>query len=300
METPGKMQKALAIFLAIGLWALLGTGWAARPSYLVTIPPLSMLLAPVVGSIGRVLTLLPAGASPATYEPRPSDARRALKAMAFFYVADDVDGWAAKLQSSYKIEMLPLVPRSKLHPWKFAGARKAGAALRLSDYNPHFWMDPLVVKAMLPSLVDRLCSVDAEHCTGYHTNAAKFAGRLDKLNLELTQILKPVKGRPVLLFHPSMVYMLDQYGLDYAGAIEPFPGKEPTPRHLQDIMALIKKLGVRAVFTEPQLNPRPAEVVAEAAKVKVYVLDPLGGVPGRESYAELLLYNAHELAKALH
>jgi len=53
------------------------------------------------------------------------------------------------------------------------------------------------------------------------------------------------------------------------------------------------------VLTEPQLARRPAEVVAEAAGVRCYEMDPLGGVPGRETYSELLRYNARVLVEAL-
>jgi ABC-type Zn uptake system ZnuABC Zn-binding protein ZnuA len=62
---------------------------------------------------------------------------------------------------------------------------------------------------------------------------------------------------------------------------------------------MIKREGIKAVFTEPQLARRPAEVVAEAGGVPVFEIDPLGGVPGKMRYEELIRSNAKVLNEAL-
>lgn len=50
---------------------------------------------------------------------------------------------------------------------------------------------------------------------------------------------------------------------------------------------------------EVQLSRRPAEVLAAEANVALYELDPKGGVAGRDTYEQLLLFNAAVLAEAL-
>jgi ABC-type Zn uptake system ZnuABC Zn-binding protein ZnuA len=61
----------------------------------------------------------------------------------------------------------------------------------------------------------------------------------------------------------------------------------------------IRAAGVRVIFTETQLQRRPAEVVAAEAGVALAELDPLGGFPGRDTYQDLLRFDAAVLADAL-
>jgi ABC-type Zn uptake system ZnuABC Zn-binding protein ZnuA len=93
--------------------------------------------------------------------------------------------------------------------------------------------------------------------------------------------------------------LLKRYGLEYAGVIEPYPGKEPMPRHIEKLVRRLQQARAKAVFSEPQLPERPAQVLAETAGVKLRVLDVTGGLPGRMTYAELILYNARVLREAL-
>ena len=165
--------------------------------------------------------------------------------------------------------------------------------------NGHFWSDPTVVKMILPDLVKRLSALDPEGAQTYEQNAAKFAADLERLDTELKKVFEGMNDRPVFMFHPSWTYFMHRYNLSVAGMIDPSPGKEPTPRFIANLIETAKTKNVRAVFTEPQLPRRPAEVIAEACKLPVYEIDPNGGVEGRHTYRELIEYNAGMLKKAL-
>jgi len=67
------------------------------------------------------------------------------------------------------------------------------------------------------------------------------------------------------------------------------------------IVNQIKIHHIRAVFAEPQLNPRVAEVIAKEANVKVLFLDPIGGpdLEGRHTYIDLMKYNLNVLQEAM-
>ncbi|MCC7478277.1 zinc ABC transporter substrate-binding protein [bacterium] len=89
--------------------------------------------------------------------------------------------------------------------------------------------------------------------------------------------------------------------MQYAGSIEPFPGKEPTPRDLQKLAEQLKASGARAVFSETLLPAAPAEALAEAISVPVVELDPACGNSGRDyrDYEDWLNYNAGLILDAL-
>ena len=77
------------------------------------------------------------------------------------------------------------------------------------------------------------------------------------------------------------------------------PGREPTPRSLARILEAIRTSGARALFSEPQLDPRPARVIATESGLPLFELDPVGGGPGASTYEAWLLKNAAVLDEAL-
>ncbi|HJL44779.1 MAG TPA: zinc ABC transporter substrate-binding protein, partial [Polyangiaceae bacterium LLY-WYZ-15_(1-7)] len=84
-----------------------------------------------------------------------------------------------------------------------------------------------------------------------------------------------------------------------AAVVEPFPGREPTPRYVADVLAALRGADVAALFYEPQLDPRPARVISEQAHTPLFELDPMGGTEGRESYEALLRHDVSVLNDAL-
>lgn len=305
MNAPSMKTRYLAT-LAVKLSFVLCLVWTiagcredspVARGYVVTIAPLGLIVQEVVGDRAEVHTLLQPGASPHTYEPRPSDVGTAESAIAILYVDDSLDGWAARLPGEHKFAVFHLVPESLRLRWE--PEEEDGVSHDHGDYDPHFWGDPLAVKAMLPDLVRELTSVDPEGASGYEERANRFAASLDSLDAALREEMAPVKGEPVVMFHSGWDYFLNRYGLELVAMVEPSPGKEATVQHITRIADLIRSRGVKAVFTEPQLARRPAEVAAEAGGVPVHEVDPLGGVPGRMTYEELLRSNANIMIEAL-
>ena len=48
-----------------------------------------------------------------------------------------------------------------------------------------------------------------------------------------------------------------------------------------------------------QLPEKPALIVSESTGIKLFTLDPIGGLEGRYSYEELLLYNTEIIVNAM-
>ncbi len=266
----------------------------AQPQYVTTIHPFSAILTPVVGDAGRVTTLLDPADSPHTYEPRPSDLRRVSGSTALFFGAPHLDGWATDLQAPTRIELLGLLPPEHRKTFEGAHGHDSSAATASAEgkIDPHFWTDPLAVRALLPALADTLCHFDATGCTTYRANADSFATELTALNDQLEVQMRPLQPAPVLLSQPFFRYFLQRYGLELVGVVEPRPGQEPSPRTLQAVVQRAAAEDVRAILVQEQLPARAAQAVAEAAGLPLVRLDPIGGSAGRRTYAELLQYNA--------
>lgn len=295
MARIGRVGGIVAVLVVAG--GLVACGGEARtedegPRYVTTIPPFKMILDRVVQGRGTVDGLLAPGASPHTYDPTPSDLRATTEATALVFGAEHLDGWAANLPASRRLALIDLVP---------PGARLAfeGGRHGESTVDPHFWTDPLVVKQLLPALVDTLCGLDEPGCATYRANADSFATDLAVLDTRLRDLLGPVRDTPVLLAQPFFRYFLRQYGPRLAGVIEPRPGAEPTPTQLLQIVEQTRQGGARAILTQQSQSDRAARAVAEASALPRVALDPLGGGPGRRTYVDLLLSNGQILRDAL-
>ena len=141
---------------------------------------------------------------------------------------------------------------------------------------------------------------DPGHRAQYEANLQSYLAALDELNQEIAAKARTWRLRDFVAFHPSFSYFARRYNLHEVGTIEEAPGREPTPRHLQDLVAAIRRYGIKVVFAEPQLNPRVAEVIAQEAGVKVLRLDPMGGAPPYGSdYLLLMRANLAALDAAL-
>lgn len=165
--------------------------------------------------------------------------------------------------------------------------------------NPHVWLDPVLVEQAVGAIAVRLGDLDPERAETYRQNGAELTTALRSLHGELQLVMAPVRGAPFIPFHDAWPYFAARYDLDLVAEIEPFPGREPGPRYLAEVVDLLRSSGASAIFAEAQLGDRAARVIAAEAGVAVAVLDPIGGVEGRMSFEELLRYNAHTIVDAL-
>jgi zinc transport system substrate-binding protein len=263
-------------------------------SYVTTIHPLYAILQELVATRAEVHRLVPPGASPHTFSLKPSDARLAQTATALFYVDEHLDGWATKVSSGKHVQVFPFVPERYHH-----AAPHAHTHTEAHQANPHFWSNPMAVAAILPTLTEKLTELDPDGKEIYHENAARFLSELRNLDEEILSKFEDLEDRSLILFHPSWDYFLNHYGISTAAMIESAPGKEATPRHLKSLIALATEKNVHAILTETQLPRAPAELIAEETGLPLYEIDPLGGVPGRETYAELIRYNTSIIRESL-
>jgi zinc transport system substrate-binding protein len=277
--------------------------------YVTTIHPFKAILKEVVADRAEVNGILPPGASPHTFELRPSDVRAIESAKALFYGSENLDAWALKFPNSNQIELINLVDPNALIYFQAEHAEHQSDVHRDRDQevghhhssgvDPHFWTDPLTVKSMLPVLVEKLCALDPAGCEKFKNNSDRFSSQLDSLHVKLKAMLAPIQGSNVMISHPFFQYFFRRYDLNLVGIVEAIPGKEPTPKQLKAYIEQVKQNKVKAIFDHIQLPDRAAKLVAEASGLKICHLDPLGGVAARQNYDELLLYNAKLILEAL-
>ena len=165
--------------------------------------------------------------------------------------------------------------------------------------DPHFWLDPVRMATSVDALVEAFSKLDPAGAEGFKARGEEVKKSLNALHASIDTRSKGWTKKTIVTFHGSMGYFADRYGLKIAAVIEPFPGKEPTPRYIKDVLGAIQRSQASALFSEPQLDKKPAQVIADQAKLPLFELDPVGGSAGVESYEKLLTHNADVLDKAL-
>jgi zinc transport system substrate-binding protein len=170
-----------------------------------------------------------------------------------------------------------------------------------ADAEPHLWLDLAVVDRFLPLLAERFSEVDPEGSEGYRARAGALRDSLAAFDAEASTRLAPVGTVPFALLHPALEAFVTHYGLALVAVLQTQPEGEAPPRRLGELAGELEARGARVVFAEPQLSPKLAESLALETGARVELLDPLGGpgVPGRETYFDLLRWNTRQLAEVL-
>jgi len=278
---------------------------------IASIYPVADMVRQVGGDHVDVTFVLPAGASPHTFEPKPSLVKKFASARIFFRIGAGLEFWAEKfielagpgLTSIVLSEGVSLIHTAEYHHEDKAEHHvESGTSDHESSVaNPHIWLDPAIAKSMVDKITAVLCEVDHQHLTYYKQRSQNYLNDIDKLDRRIKVKVANFNIKKYVSFHASWVYFARHYGLEPVGIIESAPGRNPTPVKIKNIVAMIKKYHIRAVFAEPQLNPRAAEIIAREAGVNVLLLDPLGGpnLKGRNTYLDLMNYNLNVMQEAM-
>ncbi len=258
-----------------------------------SIPPLADFVRQVGGQRVVIETLVPPGASVHTYEPSPQQARFVAEADVLVLNGVGLEFWADDVVDAAGNAQLLVVDTSQ------------GIAILQEEEkghttgNPHVWLNPRHAIVQVEHIRDALSQADPAHRDEYARNAQAYVAQLESLDKEIEAEVHGWAHREFISFHAAFAYFAQRYGLKQAAIIEESPGKEPSPDYLAQVVDIARRLPARAIFAEPQLSPKVARTIAEESGKQVIILDPLGGVAGRETYVELMRYNVAQMAEAL-
>ena len=165
--------------------------------------------------------------------------------------------------------------------------------------NAHVWLDPALAQQQVSNIASGLAAADPENAAAYKANAAAYIERIAALDEEIHALLDAHKGSQIITFHEAFTYFASAYGLEVAGLIEHDSGEEPGTRDLAKTCDLVKKLGIKALFVEPQYPQKAANTIARETGATVYQLDPVVSGDGElDSYERAMRENARVFAEA--
>ena len=259
-----------------------GVGCAAQekaeedaPVLAVSVAPHAWLVRQICGPEARVITLVPAGQSPHSYQPTDQQVSDVMRASLYIRagVPFERGAWFQAITKSKKLTVVDMRTNLKLRELAHHTHDDGTVHVGGHEMDPHIWLDPTL-------LIQQARTVNAALKVRYPNHASKHAerlgdliDRLTKLDEELRKTLAPFKNRAVFVFHPAWGYFCDAYGLRQL-AVEA-EGKEPTDFELTELQRLARHEGIKVVFVQPQITSRSAEAVAKTIDGHIAVADPL-------------------------
>lgn len=258
----------------------------------------------VAGDRFTVQSLLPPGADPHAYEPTPRDVADVAAADLLIVNGGGLEG--------------PLL--TTLH--NAGGAVKVVDAsagltgrrpkpgepqLAAGQTDPHFWLDPNLVKTYVANIRDAFSKADPGGAAVYAANAAAYVAKLTALNAwiraQVAQI--PPQDRKLVTNHASAGYFADRYGFQIVGTVIPGVGtsETPTAQELAALTAAIRRSGAKAIFVEKDESPQLAQQIAAETGIKAvtgildHSLTPAGGAA--PTYIAMMKYDTQLIVEAL-
>jgi zinc/manganese transport system substrate-binding protein len=98
-----------------------------------------------------------------------------------------------------------------------------------------------------------------------------------------------LRGKEMACYHKEWAYFSHRYAVECVVFIEAKPGIPPTPRHVQEVIALMKERKIPALFAANYFSRSQIEQVAQKTGAQpVIVPENTDGAPGVRTYFDLM------------
>jgi manganese/iron transport system substrate-binding protein len=276
-------QKILSLATIVMITTLLlsACGKNISQGKLTKLVASTTLVGDVVKQIGgdriSLTVLLPVGADPHTYEPRPQDAAAITDAQVVFLNGLELEHSLEPLIESNVVGMVvevsdgvDVLPFSESHEGE---SENAGEGHDHAVGDPHTWMDPNLVMIWVKNISEALSKTDPENAAYFEKNSKKYLEELKSLDLWIqTEVAKiPQENRKLVTDHENLGYFVNRYGFTLVGLVVDSlsTGASPSAQDLSALEDVIVSQGVKAIFVGTSVNPALSEQVAKDTGAKL-------------------------------
>ena len=276
----------------------------------VSVAPQKFIVERIARGGARVQVLIPSGADPHSYEPGPDQLRvlsdlgvyfrqglefetaclRRLQgvnpAMQIVDLGPGVVGppGARDVSPEHEHRNIPGLSPTASHSHSHAAGHE--------HLNPHTWLSPRLVRAQSDLILNALAGLRPDERSRFERGHRELQADIARVDRYIRRRLAPVRGRLLVVYHPSWEYFAHEYGLKMLAIQD--EGHQPSARDLMRLVRAAREAGVKAVFAEPGFDPRSVEVVARDIGARVETIDPLA-----EDWEQNLCDTADLIAEAL-
>jgi zinc transport system substrate-binding protein len=257
--------------LAVALLALASARGAfaqSRPTLKigVTLHPYYSWTKNVVGDLPgyEVRPILPGEIDAGDYQPRPDDIKKLvdLDAIVVNGIGHD-DFIMPMLKASGNTKIVIIRPNETTPQIHSAHG---------TSVNSHTFISFTNAIQQTYAIQKALAALRPQDAAALQKNAGDYARRLRLIKSKAAQQLAEANITRVVTVHDGYGYLLQEFGLEVAGVVQPAHGLTPSAAELRDMVKLLKREQIRVVFSEETFPQAMLKVLKDEAGVRVYTI----------------------------
>ena len=265
--TPGSWLILMGLSVPLVLLAACGQD---RDSVRATnVPIVAVSVLPIAGVVDRLLppgaaevrVLVPAGASPHSFEPGMEQLATVQGAELVLELGHPAFAWESNwldgLLAGTGAVRIPL---------------SAGCAWLEDD--PHVWLDPDCLQIFSVRTAEALVELFPERSTEIGTRLGALQREITAEDESIRELLTDRRGDAFLAQHAAWGYFARAYGLEQIAILSHGTGDSGAAR-LASAIDQARAAGIRTVFVQPQFSTEAARMVAREIGAGIRPLDPL-------------------------
>jgi zinc transport system substrate-binding protein len=314
------VRRVLAIIvvlvgLTVVLFLMINSGSGNAQSYaagstgklqvITSFRPITLLVEPVAGNYADITQILPPGAEPHEYEPRPGDAITLAKGKVLFYDGPFMEPWVENLAESTNPDIVRAPFIDSIPPSVLAQMKSEYKNFPDTSEDPHLWLSPQLAEYYVPYIARQLSAADPSNASSYQKNADAFEVRLQKLDQDYKTGLSKCTTRTFLTSHAFLDYQAAAYNLTALSITGVSPDAEPSIEQMAVILNESKADNVQGVLAETDEVQSLSQSVATELDLPLYPYTTMEILPngppaaGDNDYVTIMENNLQEMRQAL-
>src|SRR5476651_1959103 len=280
--------------------AVLATGGvaAAQPKPTlkigVTLHPYYSWTKNVVGDLPgyEVRSILPGEIDAGDYQPRPDDIKKLVDLDAIVVNGIGHDDFIMPMIKASGNKRLVIIRPNDTTP-QIHSAHGTGV-------NSHTFISFTNAIQQTYAIQRALAALRPSDAAALQRNAGEYARRLRLIKSKAALQLSEAKVTRVVTVHDGYGYLLQEFGLEVAGVVQPAHGLTPSAAELRDMVKLLQREKIRVVFSEETFPQAMLKVLQDEAGVKVYIITHIAsGAYTADKFEKDMQRNVDTMIRAL-
>ena len=275
-------------------------------SVVVTTPIFSDIVENIANDSVLVTTLIPNGVDPHEFRLTVSASEMLSNADFIFYVGGIEESLSQTLN----------ILRDQGKALSFLEEISTDSKIRISNtsnsienFDPHVWLDPIVIKEVVSIVADKLMSLVSSQRDAILSARGLYLRKLDELhNATISQVeLIPSNSRFVVTQHASFNYWAKRYGF-MAESLEGISTVGSVGiNQIDELASYIKSNQVKVIFLEETVEDSNIQALIDATRSKGWAVvtkgilytESFGITPDVDSYLEIMSWNGGLISQSI-
>jgi zinc transport system substrate-binding protein len=228
----------------------------------VTIEPQRFFAEKIAGKHFKILTVVPPGQDPETYDATPRQMLDFNRCTAYLLVGH------LGFEQTWIKNILENNPDMKSFDLSEGFALESGDAHDgHAGVDPHIWSSIDGARTMARNILKAFVELDLEHEEEFKNNYEALMKEIDRTEAIIRDKLASATSKAFVMYHPALTYFAREFGLkQICFEIE---GKNPTVRQSMIMTDLLFRAEANVVFEQPEVDGKHLDFLARSRSCRL-------------------------------